>query len=35
MRTTPEECRRLGEILAEKLNAQHGSGHGPAAAAKG
>jgi uncharacterized protein (UPF0261 family) len=21
MRTTPEECKRLGEILAEKLNA--------------
>ena len=24
MRTTPEECRRLGEIIAEKLNASKG-----------
>jgi uncharacterized protein (UPF0261 family) len=24
MRTTPEECRRLGEIIAEKLNASRG-----------
>jgi len=24
MRTTPQECRRLGEIMAEKLNASTG-----------